>query len=293
MNFLEFFSPLFRQKVATGVAILASGILVFLGINLLPESQKTTLYFSVKILEISESKNLKDPPESAAKLAETIAGWAKDPGFRAEILTRANAEISGFKRKISARKQNQTNLFWTIKLPAAEQKFGQSLADSLVIILGEKVAELSENALLKFELTPASFARETQKIPTSWAAAASIFAGLVLGLAIIFGREILGGKVCFASEIRAIFPKSKILKIPAKPGQHDSELIEKFVLAFERPKMTAVFAAAGQFFRLSAIEDTQSETPILLVQMGKTSIHDLESARAIFGKRVGIIVFEK
>ena len=89
MNFLEFFSPLFRQKVATGVAILASGILVFLGINLLPESQKTTLYFSVKILETSESKNLKDPPESAAKLAETIAGWAKDPGFRAEILTRA------------------------------------------------------------------------------------------------------------------------------------------------------------------------------------------------------------
>jgi len=295
MNFFEFWSPIGRRIwISAGVAVIFSAI--FFGLfQLVPVVEKTTVYFSVKVLASENSPTLLDPPESASKVAEAIAGWAKNPGFRNAVLERAGVEIANFKRKISARKQNRMNVFWTVKLADRERVNSEKISSALIEILDEKIAEWNKNSAFPFEISNKSMSRELRIFPKSWLAGISIFLGIFFGIFGVILFESATGRVSWIWQVRRVLKRTPLLRIGAKIGRHDKKVLQNFIVSFENPRLFSGFPEAEKHFAFSNFDDFdfESETPILIVKLGETKFRDLENFRAVFGRSAGVVVFEK
>ncbi len=295
MNFIEFLSPLLRRKKTYLGLVLLFSISFFGLFQLIPPIHKTTVYFPVKPLEVSETSSAfsLDPAESTSKITEMIAGWAKNPGFRQEILDTAKIYIPHLKRKLSARKQNRMNVFWTIKLYGTEIKHSEKITQALLSTFEKNFEEFNNQRAIKYGTGTPSVFHETTNIPFSWLIAASIFFGLLFSFLGIYFSEAFGKKVSFVSQVSKIFPKAPTLKISAYPESLDSKLLEQFILTFPSASLIGTFPTAETHFPLSDDIIEQGITPILLVKLGETSTYELENMKAIHGKKVGIVIFEK
>lgn len=297
MNIIEFLSPIFRQKFNFIFLSILIGAVFFGGFQMIPSIGKTTVYFPVKPLEPTEgvSVSVFDEAESTSKIAEMIAGWAKDPGFRQEVLTNAGVSIDNFKRKLSARKQNRMNVFWTITLYGKEIEKSERLTEALITTFNKNFEEFNKNRAIQYGINTPSIFREMVVIPFSWLFCAAVFLGLFIATLWIYIAESFGNKASFINQIKKIFYKSPMLRISKKLGTHDEKLLEQFILTFESPRLIGVFAEAEKYFSLPSQEiiDISQDTPILLVKLGETTLHDLENLEAIYGRVVGVVIFEK
>lgn len=296
MNLLEFLRPLKQNKLIFTILFLCFTALAYFGIHQVPSMQKITIYFTVKPLqtESTEAINL-DPIESSTKVAEMIAGWAKNPAFRIKILDNAGVQISNFKRKIAAQKQNRTNVFWTIKLYGDEQYHAEKLVEATLQTFQNNFDDFNQKNSFPFAITKPSTSINNQNIPLLWKIIASLFLGKILAFLVLYGWKSLGGKVNFPIQVRRLFPGQNALKITQEIGKHDAKLLEQFILTFDSPRLISTFPKADKHFSLSNAQDMdlETETPILLVKLGATSVNELENFKAIFGEDVGIIIFER
>jgi hypothetical protein len=295
MTFLEFLSPLLRRKhvffsLFIAICALFTGVYV-----LLPQTTKVTLYFSIKPLATTEKSVISSNEDRSEKLAEGIAGWEKDPYFRESVLKTAKVWVPNFKRKITARKQNRMNVFWTIQLINEEQVHAQVLAESLVTVLNANLDALNAETEFPVEITEPRIFSETQDIPLLWVIPAILILAFGFSIISIYAYESLGGRVSYMRQIQELLPESPILRVNQEIEKHDSRLLEQFIMTFDSPQIIGTFPVAGQFFQLAPQEtiDEVRDTPILLVKLGETKLREIENLIAIFGDELGLIVFEK
>ena len=260
-----------------------------------PPIEKHTMFFSVKPVAAAEKSFVTDGVESAEKIAEMISGWAKDPNFQQDIISQSGIKISGLKRKMAARKQNRLNVFWTLQLSGAERAHGQELTTTIQKLLIQKIEENNVDSVVPIKITTPHIAMEPLTVPLLWVIIAVIILSLAAATIITYLRESLIGSVSFLEQVTEIFPYAAILRIDNQAGKHDIRLLNNFSDTFISPRLISTFPVAGKYFEITNVGELNSEedTPILLVQMGSTTIRELHIMQAIFGDEVGIIVFEK
>jgi len=295
MKLSDIFSPIKRNRNAFIFFIGLFTALSFWGLSQIPQIQKSIIYYSVKpaLTQNTQNTNL-DPIGSSSKIAETMAGWAKNPAFRSEIEQKAGVSIVNFKRKISARKQNVMNVFWTLKFYGKERDYSQKIVEATTKTIQERFNNLNQNSAFPFQLTPFEISYTDSSIPKSWIIILSIFIGIFLSFLFIYIKSNLLGFVTYIFEIEKLFPASPLLKIPETIGNHDKDLIEKFIFSFKNPLLIHTFPDSENHFEsLKEISKSTQITPIFVVQLGLTSFKELENLKAIYGENAGIIIFER
>ena len=269
--------------------------LSLLALQQLPETQKTTLYFSLKPLVQADQSPTFDHAESTMKMAEAMAGWAKNPQFREDVAREANVVIHNFKRKLSARKQNYINVFWTLKLHDEERAQKDVVVAALINQINQRFTTLNQDSAAPYAMTKVEVFSEAQNIPTWWLVAFALFLGLGLSLVCVYACESFRARVSFIPQVENLFPGSPVLSVPETLGKHDEKLLERFILSFNAPRLIGTFPASEAHFSLSPQDaiDRQAETPILVIKLGETSLTELKNLRAIFGQEVGLIIFHR
>ncbi len=295
MNLLDFLLPLRRNKILFLLLIIFFSGLIWFLLRFIPDLEKTTIYFTIKPLKTETQTSSLDPVESSMKIAETIAGWAKNPAFRQAVLNDANIQIPNFKRKLSARKQNRTNVFWTLSLYGKEKQFSKKITNSLIKTFKQDFEDFNKNNSFPFATTTPKIYTSTQTIPQSWKILISILLGIIISIISIYSYVSFLGKLSFTKQIKTIFPNSPTLIITKKIGAHNVKLLEQFLSTFPSPKLIGTFSEAENNFDLIENNDLniETDTPILIVQIGKTKINELKNQKAIFGEDLGIIIFER
>lgn len=295
MTFLDFLSPVLRRPFRWILTFfLIGGILLSIYL-LLPPIEKYTLFFTVKPVAAAKKSFLNDGVESAEKIAEMIAGWAKDPNFQQAVVRDSGVPISGLKRKMSARKQNRLNVFWTVKLSGKERVNSEKILTAIKNILLQEIEETNKDSVVPIKITDPNVAAEPLEIPFSWAIIAIVLLSIGFSTIFYYFKESLTGRVSFLEQITEIFPLSAMLRVNSKIVKHDTRLIHDFMETFEAPHLISTFPVAGKYFEITSLSDCMQAkgTPILLVNLGKTTLRELHNLKAIFGDTVGIIVFEK
>lgn len=294
-------SPLIRRKLTFITTFILTALILHLLSNLIPTGQKTTIYFTLKPISqntqeetTTQSLNALDPAESLSKIAETLAGWAQNPAFRNEILHTAQISIPNFKKRITARKQNRLNVFWTIKLFEEEIATTEEITNAFLQVFQTHFDDLNADSTTKYGITTPSISNEPWGIPAAWNTAAIIFLSLILTILGIYGFETITNRISFTDQIKKIFKKSPTLKINKNLDQQTKTLIEQFSLTFENPKFIGTFPKANRMFSITTLEELDEEDfPILIIKLGETKTQDLENLKAILGKHTGIIILEK
>ncbi|MCF7918107.1 hypothetical protein K9L27_03895 [Candidatus Gracilibacteria bacterium] len=297
MNFIEFLSPLLRKKWMFLLLFVIFSAGLFGASFLLPDVQKITVYFSIKPMasaETAERYSL-DPVEAASKIAEAVAGWEQNPAFRQDILDDAGVYIPHFKNKITARRQNRVNVFWTLKLWGDDVQYGEKVTQSLINVFEKHFAQFNDKNSFPLAMTPAQTFSEMSLFPLSWILVASVFLGFVFSFGSIYLWEAFSDRLSFVTQVMERLPESPILRMNKPLGKHNATVLEQFVLTFESPRLIATFEGAGEYFSLAPMDsiDEEIDVPILLVRLGHTRIRDLENMASIFGEDIGIVVFEK
>jgi len=268
----------------------------FFGISqIVPEYQKTQIYFTVKSSGDAPAGDHRQAAEGAEFIAEGISGWASDLGFQNAVQTKANIFLPKFKQKISARQQNRVNVFFTLSLPKNEWKHSLPLKDAILEVLNEEFETLNTNAAFSFEMTTPKVSQDTKNFPLSWILVTCFILAAFAGFGFVYLYEALTGKVSFLQEVQEIFPESALLRVASKAGSHDAVLLEQYILTFQSPRLLGTFKAAEKHFSLTQMTEMAilEDTPILMVKLGETKLHDLQNLSAIYGDNVGLIVFER
>lgn len=295
MTFLNFLSPVLRRPFQWIVIFLLTGIALFSLYFILPSVQKYTLFFTVKPVAAAEKSFLNDGVESAEKIAEMIAGWAKDPNFQQEVLKMADVDISGLKRKMAARKQNRLNVFWTVNLSGKDLEKANALLTAIQTLLAEEIRQTNVDSVVPIKITDPKLAVEPLTVPLSWVVIAVLVLSIACATIMAYIRESFLGRVSFIEQITDIFPDSALLRINSKIAKHDTRLIRDFMETFEVPHLISTFPVAGKYFEITPLSDCMKKegTPLFLVNLGETTLRELHNLKAIFGDGIGIIVFEK
>lgn len=293
MQLNDLLSPLKRQFVVFAVVLLAVSIGTYALFQLLPDTQKTTIYFSLKPVLTDRDAPTFDHAESTSKMAEAISGWAKNPQFREDVASEAGTVINNFKRKLSARKQNYINVFWTLKLEDTEIQSRDKVVSAIMNQINQRFKNLNENSRAPYAMTNPEVFSESQTLPPWVLIAFSLILGLGTATLLAYLKESFAGKLSFNAYLRNIFPDSSILVMPEKLGKHDEKLLEQFILTFQSPRLVGTFPASEKFFSLSPTDtiNHNTDTPVLLVKLGETTVNELQNMKAIFGPNVGLIVF--
>lgn len=295
MPLSDFFSPLKRQFNVFSIVLLVVSLGVYGALQLLPDTQKTTVYYSLKPIITEQDAPTFDHAESTMKMAEAVSGWAKNPQFREDIAAEAGVTIDNFKRKLAARKQNYINVFWTLKLQDDEIAHRDKVVAALLSQIDVRFKDLNQNSRAPYAMTVPEVFSENQTLPSWVVIIVSLILGLSWAMLTVFLKESVGGKTSFVAQVKNIFPESPMLVIPEKLGKHDEKLLEQFILTFESPRLIGTFPASENFFSLSPKNtiNHHSDTPILLIKLGKTPLNELENLKAIFGENQGLIVFNQ
>ncbi|NJP04032.1 hypothetical protein HC823_02120 [Candidatus Gracilibacteria bacterium] len=215
--------------------------------------------------------------------------------FQRICIENANVWVSNFKRKITARKQNRMNVFWTLKLTNEEQAHSQVLSDALITTLNTRLEELNAETEFPLEITTPRVFSETQDIPLLWVIPAIIVLALGIVSISIYAYESLNGRISYLAQIHDLLPESPLLRVNQHPGKHDAKLLEQFIMSFDSPQVIGTFPIAGEYFTTTSREtlDEARDTPVLLIKLGETKIRELENLMALFGPDMALIVFEK
>ena len=278
------------------IVCLAIGIIFLFGIIqvLIPNMSRTIVYFSVKPLAHTENSAISDPADSAEKVADTLAGWAKDPAFRTQILKEGDFYIDNLKQKLTARKQNRMNVFWTTTLYEEERALEEKMANSLIATIQKNINDYNQSNPYPILIGTPRVSHQAYSIPAIWfwvgAILIAFFAAGLLPLIL----ETFAGKVSQVNQIDAIKGPSPILHVSEKLGKHDQQLIDQYLQTFDSPRLIGTFPIAEKHFSLAArdsISETR-DTPVLLVKMGETTITEIKNLQAIF-EQVAFIVFHK
>ncbi len=295
MPLSDLFSPLKRQFWIFIIVLLAVSFGSYALFQLLPQTQKTTIYFSLKPVLTDRDTPTFDHAESTSKMAEAISGWAKNPQFREDVASQAGTVINNFKRKLSARKQNYINVFWTLKLQDTEIASSDKVIAAVISQINKRFTALNKNSRAPYAMTTPEIFSETQTLPSWVLIALSLILGLGFATILAYMKESLGGKISFNTYLKNLFPNASILTIPEKLGKHDEKLLEQFILTFESPRLVGTFPASEKFFSLSPTDtiNHNTDTPVLLVKLGETTVNEIQNIKAIFGPNVGLIVFNQ
>ncbi len=296
MKIIDILSPISRRKALFIELFILFSLLLGVGATFLPQTEKTTFYFSVKPLRSEKYPDTYslDSAESTSKVVEMIAGWAKDPGFRQAILAEAEVAIPRFKRKISARKQNRMNVFWTLKLSNEERAHRPALVEAFKKVFAARFEDFNDQQLPRYGTTDIAVFSESSSFPFSYYVIAACFLGLGLSFMGVYIYEVSSRRISFVSQVRDIFPKSPILTLESTPGI-EAPLLEPFILRFSVPRLVGTFDSAKNYFSLTAPQeiDRKVDTPIVVIRLGHTKEVDLENLRALFGKKVGVVVYRR
>jgi len=295
MSLSDLFSPIKRQIALFLILFLVISASVYAAFTSLPATQKTTIYFSLKPLQTELQSPTFDHAESTSKMAEAMSGWAKNPQFREDVAAEAGITIDNFKRKLSARKQNYINVFWTLKLTGKEIEGRDKVVAAIVNQVNQRFIELNNNSQAPYAMTTPEIFSEGYTLPAWAVIIASLLTGLGLSLAFVYVREGVSNKASFLAQVEALFPDSPLLNVPERLGSHDEKLLERFILTFESPRLVGTFPKSEKHFSLSPTDTIQAsaDTPVLLVKLGETTITELKNMKAIFGEGVGLIVFHQ
>lgn len=298
MYIADFFASIHRQKINVIILFIFFFATFFTGSLLLPQMEKTTVYFSLKPITTADQDGtfvMSNGIEEGSKVAETIAGWAQNPGFREEILQKAGVEIDNFKNKLSAQKQNRLNVFWTLKLSGREISYSQRLTNALVQVFEKDFADFNKNSAFPFGYSRPSIFTKKVIISPVIKIIASLFASGFFTVIFFFFWGSWNGRLLFGQTVRDIFPKTPTIKLSKKLGKHDQKLLQHFLNTFQNPKLISTFSAAENHFSIESIEkiNIENESPILLIRIWDTKVEDIENMRAILGEDIGIIFFER
>lgn len=295
MNITDLLSPLFRRKGFLLILFLLFFGILFGSSQFINNKYKTTLYFSVKPTQELPATNHYYAAEGAERIAEMLSGWIKNPAFRDQIQTKAETKIGHFRKKISARKQNRINVFVTLTLSQEESTYATKIAQATYDTYQERLAQFNTNSSATFALLEPTIASELRAFPLSWFAIGAFIIGLALSIIGVYIFEMLQDRVSFIHQIKNLFPESPLLRIHKKIGQHDGEFLEHFILSLESPQLIGTFPAAYEHFSLQdnyGLNPVEN-TPVILVQLGVTTVRELENIKALFEENIALIVFEK
>lgn len=296
MTFLDFLSPLFRKRyVFLGLWGIFS--IIFIGLlHFLPSYTKANIYFSVKPLSGAEQSFVTEPAEASEKLAETIAGWASDPGFRTEILEAADTYIPNFKRKISARKQNRLNVFWTLNFVGeAEKKSAEKIVNATALVLKNNIEKFNAETPFVLSITPLRISYLGEALPYFWIGIGIVIASFFLSAFVLYFEQSVKGKILFVHQVTDLFPETPLIKLSQKIGKHDERLLEQFILTFDSPRLVGTFPRAEKHFSLAPRDSINEDrdTPVLLIKMGETNLDEVQNLSAIFGDEIAIVIFKQ
>lgn len=296
MSLSDFLAPLRRKKFTVLMVFIFLFSFCFGSLFLVPTVEKTTIYFSLKPLTTdSDTYVLSNGIEEGSKVAETIAGWAKNPAFREDVQKDAEVDIDNFKRKLSAQKQNRLNVFWTLKLYGKETQYSDRIRDALMKNLEQNVSDFNANNAFPFGYSQPAIFSENLIFPLSWKIAISLFFAFFFSFLGFFLSGAWNGRLLFSSTLKNISPESPLLKISDPIGKHDEKMLEHFINSFKTPKLISAFGDAEKSFSIEHIDSVNFEnhTPIILVRLWDTKIEDIENFKAIFGKDIPMILFEQ
>lgn len=296
MNTTELLAPIIRKKNTFILSLVLLTTFILGVFYILPPTEKTTLYFSLKpLMTTNDSYVLSNGIEEGSKVAETIAGWAKNPAFRQEILDEAKVAIPHFKRKLSAQKQNRLNVFWTLSLSGSEAQYSNKIKSALLTVLTRNMQAFNNNNAFPFGYSEPSVFQENRTIPTLWVILIALTGSFLLTFIGFFLIGTLQERLLFPEQITEIFPKSPILKIKHHIGKHDEHIIQYFLSTFASPKLIGLFDEAEKHFTLETLKKLKrdSDSPVILVRLWDTKKEDLENFKALFDDNAAFIVFEK
>lgn len=291
----DFLSPLVRRRWTFLFAfVLAFGILFGLS-QIIPQYQKTQVYYTVKSIGEAPEGDHRQAAEGAEFIAEGISGWASDLGFQIQVQETADIFLPKFKQKISARQQNRVNVFFSLTLPQDEWQHAEPLTQALLETINSSIDQLNAESTFTFALTDPKISREIRTFPMSWVIVTCIILGFALAFAFLYLSESLRGRVSFFPDVQDTFPGVSLLRIPAQPGKHDATLLEQYILTFDSPRLLGTFPAAERHFSLTEMVNMNivDDTPILMIKLGETQMHDIQNLASIYGQNIGVIVFER
>ena len=292
MPLFELLLPLVRRWKAALLIFLALAGLIFSIGYFQPFSQRLTVYFSVVGSGSAPAGNHYYQMEGAERVAETIAGWVKNPAFRSELQA-SSVTIPDLRRRLTARKQNRTNVFIKLDLPPALAKDQELVSQALITTLEQRLELLNESSTFSFTITEPEIYSELWKLPLWVILTAAFSLSIFVGGAFPYAWEAFRGRISFPQELNELFPSSPLLLVSESLGSHDQKLLEQFILQFHAPRLIGSFAAAEAHFSLNTVSEISSEeTPIILVQLGTSRLQELKNLRSLLGQEVGLIVFQ-
>lgn len=294
MNSFDFLAPINRQKKSVLQTFVITMLIFGIIQALLPAMSRTIVYFTVKPLAHIENSAIADPADSAEKVADTLAGWAKDPAFRAQILTNGDFYIDNLKQKLTARKQNRMNVFWTTTLHGEERALEKKMAASLIQTIEKNIDDYNLKNSYPILIGTPRVSHQAYSIPALWYWVGAILLSFFSAGLIAFLKETFTGKISQSNQLDEIKGQSPVLHISEKLGKHDQQLLDQYLQTFDSPRLIGTFPLAEKHFSLAArdsISETR-DTPVLLIKIGETTLSEIKNLQAIFDQ-IAFIVFHK
>ncbi len=207
----DLLSPL-RRQWRLGLGLFCVWAVILLGLlALMPQSEKTTLYYSVIPTQGTEASNHFYAMEGAERAAEMISGWVQDPAFRQRVMDRSGIQIPNFKRKITARKQNRANLFVTLSLPLSLQSQSPTIASAVHDQITADFTTITTQSAAQFQLSTVGRFSEVTEIPIGYLVLGLLLLAAGLSVFCLYVRESIRGTLSYAAQVRALAGNTPVL----------------------------------------------------------------------------------
>lgn len=296
MEIRDILRPLRQFGFVFVILGLVFSALVWLGMASSTNGNKSTLYFSVISQGQAPNGDHQAATEGAERMAEAISGWAKDPAFRQQILDGASPNNNGqainivnFKQKLSARKQNRLNVFYTLSLSGNELDYTQPMLTSLQKNITQSLDQLNTSASYQFGITPPAVYTQSQSYPLGITLPLALLLGFFLSGGLIYLLSAASGRITYRHQVEQLFPGCLVFE--STNQDHNNALMNQFLLDYDSPRLIQTCKNQKAPFSLNPASSIQSgETPILVIDMMKTKTADLQNLSQVFYDEVGIIL---
>lgn len=293
MNILDVLSPLFRHKIYVLALFVAAFCSFYVLSTLITQTYKTTLFYTVIPADSPSFNNHSYATEGAERAAEVIAGWTKNPGFREKILEISGAQIDDFKRKINARKQNKLNLVVTLQTNDSESASIPQLTTATQEVFAATLESFNASNAVKFELQGPDVFTQSRLFPLSWILAGCFLLALCFSIVSIYLKELLADKVSFFFQLDNILSGHKMLRMDAS---QDRALLTSFVASLSSPQfiLQNIEPQYQALFIGTDLEkiNPDKHTPVFVIQLGKTTLKEVQNLAHTFGEKSAVIIFE-
>ncbi len=299
MELTDLLLPLRRRWIwALLGGILLTG-LFFAATNQLTKADKTTIYFTVKASGEAPAGNHYYSAEGAERMADAISGWVKDPSFRTKVIEKATAaygktvKIDDLKQKLSARKQNRSNVFYTLNLAENERQFSPAMSDGIVGAVQEHLAQINADSPFPFTITPPERFTEWQTLPWVYILIGALLLGFGISVVGVYLFEGLTGRIMHISQVEKALPNVPILRPNSHVSEHDSDILEPFLMQLGSHKMIGMFDQAEHYFSVNKLSDVVKgeDTAVLLMRLGETRLSELQNVASVIPNKRAVVLF--